>query len=95
MSLYKEWLAGGVANSLTSALLNPLDISKTMQQTSSHPLTLPQTLQSLYNKGGLKGLFLPGLTASCIREMIYSGAKAGMYVPVRNFFHSAREGGGM
>lgn len=94
MALYKEWLAGGVANAVTSALLNPLDIAKTLQQTSTNPLTLPQTLSSLYTKGGLKGLFLPGMTASCIREMIYSGAKAGMYVPIRNFYQGAMEEGG-
>ena len=38
--------------------------------------------------GLLRGCFLPGLTASAYREMLYSGSKAGFYVPLRNWFLS-------
>ena len=84
--LAKEWLAGGLANAITSAMLHPMDLSKTVMQISSNPQPLSDTVREIYRRGGLRALFLPGLTASCLREMIYSGAKAGMYVPIRNFF---------
>jgi hypothetical protein len=84
MSLWKEWIAGGVANAATSALLNPLDVSKTrMQVAPGLHAGLLSTLRLLYREGGLVGVFSPGLAASVIREMIYSGAKAGLYVPLR------------
>jgi hypothetical protein len=94
MALWKEWLAGGVANAATSALLNPLDVAKTIMQTRAPPLQQPQapqpgllaTLSGLYRAGGLRGVYAPGLTASIVREMIYSGAKAGMYVPCRSLY---------
>ena len=92
-SLWKEWFAGGVANAVTSALLNPLDVSKTVMQTSTEASSFSSTLKKLYASNGLRGVFLPGLTASVIREMVYSGAKAGMYVPVRNYF--SNENGGV
>ena len=83
MSLFLEFLAGGLANAITSALLNPLDIAKTRMQTARAPLTLRGTLLALHAEGGLRALLLPGLAASVAREMIYSGAKAGLYVPFR------------
>ena len=38
---------------------------------------------SSYPIGGIIGLWTPGLTASCIRELLSSGPRAGFYVPVR------------
>lgn len=87
--LWKEWAAGGLANAVTSAMLNPLDVAKTQMQTLRTGLSLRTTLHSLYRQGGVAGVFAPGLLASAIREMIYSGAKAGLYVPLRNYFLEA------
>ena len=80
----KQWLAAGVANALTSGLLNPLDVAKTrMQTTFGGGVSLRVTLWSMWVTGGARGLFLPGLAASMTREMVYSGPRIGLYVPVR------------
>ena len=92
MSLFLEFLAGGLANAITSAILNPLDIAKTRMQTAASPLPLRSTLLALHAQGGLQAVFLPGMAASVCREMVYSGAKAGLYVPLRNFFSGGGEG---
>jgi hypothetical protein len=87
-SLVRQWLAAGVANAVTSGLLNPLDVAKTNMQSPvsgapSHSMSA--TLCKLYLRGGVfRGLFLPGLSASMIREMLSSGPRAGFYVPLRD-----------
>lgn len=83
-SILKQWLAAGVANAVTSGLLNPFDVAKTRLQTSVVPTTLRTTLRAMWAQGGVRGLFLPGLTASMVREMLSSGPRAGLYVPVRS-----------
>ena len=98
--LLLEFLAGGFANALTSGLLQPLDIAKTRMQTAPRASSaaaapsLLATLRSMHASGGLGGLFLPGLAASAAREMLYSGVKAGLYVPLRDAFLSRLPAGG-
>lgn len=87
-SLFRQWLAGGLANALTSALLNPLDVAKTRMQTGGSP-SLRGNLASMWAGGGLRGLFWPGLSASMTREMLSSGPRAGFYTPARDFFRAA------
>lgn len=89
--LLLEFLAGGLSNAITSAFLNPLDVCKTRLQTAASPLSLRETLRSLYAEGGLRYIFLPGLEASVMREMVYSGAKAGLYVPLRDYFSAGHK----
>jgi len=87
--LFRQWLAAGSANALTSGLLNPIDVAKTRMQTNMRNATLRSTLLSMSKEGGvIKGLFLPGLTASMIRELLSSGPRAGFYSPVRDFYLS-------
>ena len=86
--LLKEWLAAGLSNALTSALLNPFDVVKTRIQQypkeSDSSGLFRKTLRHLYIEGGVIGLYSPGLVASVTREMINSGIRSGLYVPVRN-----------
>lgn len=86
--LLKEWLAAGLSNALTSALLNPFDVVKTRIQQypkeSNSSGLFKKTLRQLYIEGGIIGIYSPGLVASVTREMINSGIRSGLYVPVRN-----------
>lgn len=90
--LILEWSSGGVANAVTSSILNPMDVSKTRIQATKKASyhsktvnpTLSRTLIQLYKEGGIVGLWRPGLSASISREMLYSGPRAGFYVPVRD-----------
>ncbi len=83
--LAKEWLAGGLANAITSGLLNPMDVTKTKLQLLNKPISTWSMITQIYIENGLTGLWGPGLIASMTREMISSGSRAGLYVPVRNF----------
>jgi len=67
-------------------------VAKTRMQTASLAKgeaapSLRATLAMMLREGGVvRGLFMPGLTASMLREMLSSGPRAGFYVPVRDFF---------
>jgi hypothetical protein len=82
--LSRLWLAAGIGNAFTSSLLNPLDVTKTRMQTNGGSLI--STLRSSWTEGGLRGLFMPGLAASILREFVYSGPRIGFYTPVRDFY---------
>jgi hypothetical protein len=88
--LFLEWMSAAVANGFASAVLNPMDVSKTRMQAldaaSGFSTGLLKTLRTLYREEGLIGLWKPGLNASLARELLYSGPRAGFYVPLRNFF---------
>ena len=96
-----EWASGGVANAITSSFLNPLDVAKIRMQVESMRAakhggpspTLARTLINLYREGGIVGLWKPGLNASIGRELLYSGPRAGFYVPLRNQLHKLLGGG--
>lgn len=87
-----EWLSGGLANALASAILNPMDVAKTRMQVmynvsssaSTQKLNLRHYISLIYAEGGVIGLWRPGLSASMAREMLYSGPRAGFYVPIRD-----------
>ena len=84
--LFWSWLAGGLSNAATSALLNPLDVCKTRMQAVQPRLGLLQTARiAVREQGFVRGLLLPGLTPSIVREMLSSGPRAGLYVPVRDW----------
>jgi Mitochondrial carrier protein len=86
LRLAKEWFTGGVANAFTSAFLNPLDVAKTRAQVITvKRVELRVVLSNLYREGGIIGMWSPGLVASCTREILSSGPRAGFYVPVRDY----------
>jgi hypothetical protein len=80
--LTKEWLSGGFANAMASAILNPFDVAKTRAQLRN--VNLSSTFRAMYSEGGVIGLWSPGLVASCMRELLSSGPRAGFYVPTRD-----------
>ena len=84
--LWRHWLAAGAANALVSAVLNPFDVAKTRMQV--HGGSLLHTLRAQAG-GGLRGLFLPGLAPSMLREFTYSGPRVGFYAPVRDYLVSS------
>lgn len=86
MDLLKEWIAGGVANAVASAVLHPIDIAKTKMQVSARPITLRRSCYELYKESGsFIRCYRPALHASIIREMLSSGVRAGFYVNVRDY----------
>jgi len=84
-SLARLWLAAGVGNAFTSALLNPLDAAKTRMQTTG-TTSLLATLAGMWRAGGVAGVWAPGLSASVLREFVYSGPRVGFYTPVRDAY---------
>lgn len=86
--LAKSWLAAGTANALTSALLHPLDRTRVVVQLDPRGPGLFSSLRSQFTHGGISALWLPGLSASILREYLYSGPRVGLYVPVRNLLAS-------
>lgn len=98
--VFLDWLSGGISNAIASSILNPMDVAKTRMQAEEISIlhtdgtrkrSLRETFQKLFKEGGIIGLWRPGLKASICREFLYSGPRAGFYVPVRNFFDSDGE----
>lgn len=89
--LFLEWMSAGISNGIASAILNPMDVAKTRMQSmqagnSPGSVSMLRTMKILYQESGILGLWRPGLSASMAREMLYSGPRAGFYVPLRNYF---------
>lgn len=98
--LILEFASGGISNAITSAILNPMDVSKTRMQVENMETIgtkskkgLAEVVMQLYKEGGLSGLWKPGLSATIARELTYSGSRAGLYVPVRNFYNGGTSNG--
>ena len=79
-----EWISAAVANSFASAVLNPMDVAKTRMQAINNT-SMIATIRELYGLNGVAGLWKPGLSASITREWLYSGPRAGFYVPLRDY----------
>jgi len=99
--VFLDWLSGGLSNAIASSILNPMDVAKTRMQAEeitsrsrilqNNGRSLRDTVRELFKEGGIIGLWRPGLKASICREFLYSGPRAGFYVPVRKFFDSDGE----
>lgn len=98
-SFFHDCLASGSANGAASAILNPMDISKTRMQVqvramgaSSKTTGILHTMRTLHMEGGVRNLWLPGLTASMMREMVGGSIRGGMYIPIRNVLGGEADG---
>ncbi len=76
---------GGVSTAVVSAILNPTDVIKTRRQivgfSGASPLDMARAVA---RAEGLRGLWLPGLQATVLRELLYSGCTKGLYPYARD-----------
>jgi hypothetical protein len=93
MPIFYEFLAGGIANSITSTIVHPMDVTKTRMQFEQLQQSRPggagsgtgfyKTALLLKQEAGWSGFFRLGLQASIIREMSSSGVRAGKFKMLR------------
>ncbi|KAI9145494.1 mitochondrial substrate carrier family protein ucpB-like protein [Paraphysoderma sedebokerense] len=93
--ILRELAAGGMACSIAGALTNPLDVIKVRIQvqrqigglsTNLLYTTFSQTAKRIFVEEGLRGIYLPGLTASVLREISYSSIRFGLYSHVKTLY---------
>lgn len=74
----------GISTAAVSAVLNPIDVVKTRRQVGIPRTAIQEALVAWREKGAWRGLWRPGLTASLVREMLYSGCTKGLYPLARD-----------
>ena len=80
--MIKEMMAGSIGMASASALLNPFDVIKVrLQQSSvSRPTLINVARSSVQEAGGyIRGLVLPGLTATILRDVLNGAFRVGLY----------------
>ena len=91
----REWLAASMGCTIADTAFNPLEVLKVRRQTamaatsgsgaSAGPAsTLALARAAAAEKGILRGLWLPGLEATCYRAFSYTGFRIGLYPSVRD-----------
>ena len=76
---------GGVSTAVVSAVLNPTDVIKTRRQIVGFSGASPlEMARAVARADGLRGLWLPGLQATVLRELLYSGCTKGLYPYARD-----------
>lgn len=91
-----EMFTGGLSNAIASAILNPMDVTKTRMQTNlgagQNAFSIgrfTRSVRAIYADAGVLGLWTPGLSASMLREFVYCGPRVGLYPTVRDFLKQA------
>eukprot|EP00971_Amphidinium_carterae_P174615 3461593-Amphidinium_carterae.1 len=74
---WKEVAAGGVSTAIVSAILNPVDVIKTRRQLAPAHVTASMLVRQVVVVHGIPGLWTPGLRATLVREVLYSGCAKG------------------
>eukprot|EP00873_Tetraselmis_striata_P011116 jgi/Tetstr1/431380/TSEL_021071.t1 len=92
----REWAAAGVGCSLADTFFNPLEVLKVRLQTAKAAASggggaAPPTLGGIArgavaSHGVLGGLVAPGLLATWLRGLSYTGFRIGLYPSVRDAF---------
>ncbi|KAJ3266937.1 hypothetical protein HDU77_008282 [Chytriomyces hyalinus] len=88
-------LCGGLANLVPSVLTNPFDVLKIRLQCQPEPApgadriykSFSHASTRILHEEGLRGLILPGMVATCLRELSYSSLRFGLYQPVKGTLH--------
>jgi len=83
----RDMLAAGTANALSSALLNPSDVTKIRLQSTGgsglYPGGLPDVVRQIAKHEGMLALWRIGMPASMLRESLYSTTRMGLYPHVK------------
>ena len=101
--LAKEWLSAGVGCALSDTVFNPLEVLKVRRQIqassnatrsviSNQINTLRLAKSAIQEADGsiLKGLWQPGLLATLMRGLSYTGFRIGLYPTVRDYYVKTR-----
>jgi len=95
-----EMASASAAMSLTSLLFNPFDVIKVRLQTQNTVVPserlyngLQHAASTILRQEGVRGLWLPGLTASILCDAINGGLRMGLYPSVKHLLHSLGAGG--
>jgi len=85
--ILRDVMAGAVSTAMVSAVLNPMDVLKTRRQVgnATSRTAWAEALHVAKLQGPWRGLWRPGLTASMVRELLYSGCTKGLYPVARDF----------
>lgn len=83
-----EWLSAGVGCAIADTLFTPLEVVKVRRQvlasSSAPPSSMQVAMQAMRSDGLLMGLYQPGLLATWMRGMSYTGFRIGLYPTVRD-----------
>lgn len=80
--IYKEMASGSIGMATASVLLNPLDVGKVrIQQQVFRTTNLLECwkLSAVESGGVFRGLVLPGLSATCLRDILNGAFRVGLY----------------
>mmetsp|Transcript_32087 Transcript_32087/g.84798 ORF Transcript_32087/g.84798 Transcript_32087/m.84798 type:complete len:347 (+) Transcript_32087:88-1128(+) len=90
--VFREVAAAGCTASWASCLFNFTDVAKVRVQAAAStamgqlPYTgFSQTVGRIVREEGFRGLCLPGIVASCLRDLSYSGLSIGMYPAMKSY----------
>ena len=94
--LAKEWLSAGFGCALSDTMFNPLEVLKVRRQiqassntsttTPSSSFGLAQTAIKEADGSVVRGLWQPGLLATWMRGLSYTGFRIGLYPTVRDYY---------
>lgn len=98
----REWLAASLGCTIADTAFNPLEVLKVRRQVAmsggasgaapASSIALART--AIRERGLARGLWLPGLEATCYRAFSYTGFRIGLYPTVRDAIVGAGTFGG-